>query len=254
MDNTGISFHRDLAGQTLEWFGSDHPDKYQYHLNHRFSELQEYGWIDSKFTYEFNQHGFRSEEFNGGDSVVFLGASDTLCTGMPLEESWPYRVASELKLKRYNLGLGGASGGTAYRMACHWLPILKPKIVVLMSPMNDRFELADDTLGERSYYQLGPNMLGTRSIYWRDFEDVQLKKELIRFYKMWASSEHNLEITQQKNNMAIAYITNSINAKFILADSFADCEKIAVDLARDLLHAGKKTNKIMADTILSRIS
>lgn len=253
MTNLGISFHTHYAGQTLEWFGTDNPETYEYNLKNRYDEMVEYDCIDRKFTYEFNDLGFRSETFSEGDCIVFLGASDTLCTGVSLEDSWPYQVASSLNLKRYNLGLGGGSGSSAFRMAQYWLPKLNPKVVVLMSPMNTRFELADDSTGERAYYQLGPSMYEKSSAYWDYFKSKHLKSDLMHFYKLWIAAEDNLLLLQQKNNMAVAYLASTINAKFALADSITDCKDIAVDLGRDLLHAGPKTNKLMTDIVLSRI-
>lgn len=253
MENLGRSSHFHYAGQTLEWFGMDTEKTYQHHIQHKYDLMREYGWIDKKFTYQFNKHGFRSEEFTGGDSIVFLGASDTLCTGVPLEESWPYIVASNLNLKRYNLGLGGASGSTAFRMAKYWLDKLNPKLVVLMSPMNTRFELADEVDGQRAYFQLGPSMYEKDSAYWDYFKNKHLKSDFFHFYKVWSVAEDNLLLLQEKNELAIECLANKINAKFVLADSVKDCKDIAVDLGRDLLHAGTKTNQLMADIVLSRI-
>lgn len=253
MDNLGMSFHEHLAGKSLEWFGMDTEEVYQQHIKSKYDLMHQYGWVDKKFTYQFNEHGFRSEEFVGGDSIVFLGASDTLCTGVPLEESWPYKVASSLNLKRYNLGLGGASGSTAFRMAKYWLDKLNPKIVVLMSPMNTRFELADDDDNQRAYFQLGPNMYEKNSAYWAHFKNKQLKSDFFHFYKVWIAAEDNLILLQEKNELAIECLASRINAKFVLADSVKDCKDIAVDLGRDLVHAGTETNKLMADVVLSRI-
>lgn len=254
MDNLGTSAHIHLASQTVEWFGMDTEEAYQRHMKNKHDLMLEYGWVDKKFTYQFNEHGFRSEEFTGGDSIVFLGASDTLCTGVPLEESWPYKVASSLNLKRYNLGLGGASGSTAFRMAKYWLDKLNPKIVVLMSPMNTRFELADEIDGQRAYFQLGPNMYEKKSAYWDYFKNKQLKSDFFHFYKVWSAAEDNLLLLQEKNELAIECLVNKFNAKFVLADSDKDCKEIAVDLGRDLTHAGTKTNQIITNLILNRIS
>jgi hypothetical protein len=254
MDNLGTSFHIRFANQTLEWFGMDNTEAYQYNVATRYDEMVENDWVDKKITYEFNEYGFRSESFDGGDSIVFLGASDTLCTGVPLEESWPYKVASSLNLKRYNLGLGGGSGNTAFRMATYWLEKLKPKIVVLMSPMSVRFELADDTTEPRAYYQISPNLFEQNSLYWKNFKNKHMKSELSQFYKLWTSSEDNLFLLQKKNEMAIAHLANTINAKFALADSAKDCEDIAVDFGRDLIQAGTKTNQLITNLVLDRIS
>ena len=254
MEELGKSFHIQFASQTLNWFGSDSAKNYEINLKNDRERMERYNWIDQPITYDFNEHGFRSESFiSDQDSIVFLGASDTLGTGLPLEDTWHYKVATELKLRRYNLGLGGASGNTAFRMASYWLSRLNPKIVVLMSPLNPRFELAEDIDGERFYYQLGPGMWSKDSLYWGYFKDKNLKSKFKNFYQLWTASEDNLLLQQKKNELAISKLSDDIGSKFVLADGDTDWVGANVDYARDLMHFGREGNKIVAERILSRI-
>ena len=250
----GHSLHSEFAGQTLDWFGNDSFEKHCYYKKTRLSELEQFGLVDQEFTYTFNTHGFRSEEFNTEDSIVFLGASDTLGTGMPLEDTWTYLVAKELGLRRYNLGQGGGSGCTSFRLASYWLEHLNPKVVVYMSPLNPRCELAKDDSGETIYHQLSPAISAGLSPFWKKFQDEELKKDLIQYYNQWISSDDNLILLQHKNNLAIDKLSGNMNAKFILADSDKDWGIATCDLARDLMHGGVETNKNIAKMVLERIS
>jgi len=250
----GRSLHYKIANQTLEWFGNDSLENNQYYKNRRMSDLIEFGWVDKTFTYSFNEHGFRSETFTDESSVVFLGASDTLGTGMPLEETWTYIVAKELGLRRYNLGQGGGSGSLCFRLASYWLPILKPKVVIYMSPLNTRYELATSHTGETIYHQLSPSMLYGLSPFWNRFKDKDLMNELTQYYNQWAETEINLTLLESKNKLAISKLADNIDAKFALADGQSDWDDAMCDFARDLIHGGVQTNKNIANIILDRLS
>lgn len=252
-DILGRSLHFRLANQTLEWFGNDSFGRKKYHIEHRLSDLIDFGWLDRNFTYSFNECGFRSETFVDEPSVVFLGASDTLGTGMPLEETWTYIVAKELGLRRYNLGQGGGSGSTCFRLASYWLPKLNPKTVIYMSPLNTRYELVTSHTGETIYHQLSPSMLYGLSPFWNNFKDKDLMKELTRYYNQWAETELNLTLLEAKNKLAISKLADDINAKFVLADSQSDWDDAMCDFARDLIHGGVQTNKNIANIILERL-
>ena len=262
MNYVGKSIHHRLSGKIVNWLVGDSQEIYNHNLKHHYDLLESNGWLNRTIDYSFNRHGFRSEEFSSDDSIVFLGASDTLGVGLPIEYTWCHIVAQELKLKMFNLGQGGSSGCTAFRLASYWIPILKPKVVILMSPLNPRIELISDSLlsdinteHKRSYYQMGPHVLDTRSYFWSYISDHSVKKELQSFYHAWSSSELNLTLMQQKNNLAISMLAQQSGSKFILACSEKDWKGThGTDYSRDLQHCGMKGNQIVAELILDRVS
>jgi hypothetical protein len=218
-----------LANQEIDWLPMDDEERYEHNLKTNKTLLEKYNWIGKKFTYRFNSDGFRSEEFEGDqDCVVFLGCSHTMGIGVPNDTVWTSLVAASLGLKCYNLGIGGASNDTAFRLGYHYIPKLKPKLVVLLVPDQDRFELFDR---HRNFFQYGP--------WCAD-----------HFYKQWSLMEANSYLNKLKNTLALTAVCNSINAKFINFDSNAI--KV-VDLARDLGHFGIESHRMFSQQVLNSL-
>jgi len=223
-----------LANQEINWHGTDSKELYQKNLIRNRSQLQQYNWIDQPITYKFNSHGFRADEFESTDSgVVFIGCSHTLGVGLPVESTWAHRVSTELKLKNYNLGVGGSSNDTAFRLLYHWIKQLKPSLVIFLSTERTRLELHID---DEQLYDLGVWPIGFPMID--------------NFTKSWLSSDINSEMNYLKNTLAIKQLCCEHNVKYVQENVSAIC---AIDKARDLQHYGKKTNHGIANMFLSRL-
>jgi hypothetical protein len=218
-----------LANQTLEWLPMDTEERYKDNLKHKKRLLKQNGWVDKKVTYKFNSQGFRCDEFETDtDCAVFLGCSHTMGIGLPVDAVWPSLVAAELKLKCYNLGIGGSSNDTAFRLGYHYIPKLKPKVVVLLSPDSNRFEIYNK---EKTFTSHGP---------WSDTP----------FYREWALRHENGIINQEKNALALKAICDANHAQYI---RFSITDFYRTDLARDLAHYGVKTNLQFSKTVLKLI-
>lgn len=215
--------------QILEWLPSDSQECYQQNLLHRKQELQQHGWIDCHFTYTFNSHGFRCKEFSHDATVMFLGCSHTVGIGLPLHRIWPELVAQELGMHCANLGIGGSSLDTAFRLCYGYIDMIHPKIVVLMKPAAQRMELFMGFIQP-------PRQLG----HWSDEPEA----------KSWISDERNAWVSETKNVIAIRSMCKDRAIRLIELDSTIN----QVDLARDLLHGGVKTNVMIAQTVLHLIN
>lgn len=214
-----------------QWLGTDSKTQYLDNLKNNYEGLQSNGWIDASFTYKFNSHGFRCDEFTDDDSIMFLGCSHTLGVGLPLEATWAYQTAKALKLKCVNLGQGGCSSDTAYRLASYYIDRLKPKIVVIRPPDPARFEMFN---------------YSTRPIAHNPHSSMSVAN-----YKEWFSCEYNHILNEEKNLGAIELLCNKIKSKFIIAKE-VDNDPIK-DAARDLMHSGVGNNKQFADNLLNII-
>ena len=224
-----------FANQELLWFNGDSEDRYLTHLKERYADLKENQWINRSFTYKFNNHGFRCDQFNDTPNIVTLGCSLTFCMGVPIEDSWPTLVANELNLTCFNLGVQAASHDTAFRLAYHWLEKIKPKIVVLWGPDQDRFELSAD----QQFYSYLPNK-----------PDLYPGRD---FYKQWITNSTNGLLNKTKNTLAIKYLCNKLDIKFIDMLDLKRAYNFRADLARDLSHPGIKSNLTIAKAVLSSI-
>lgn len=221
----------------LAWLPSDTDQHYQQNLISRYQELSNNNWVNKQFTYKFNSHGFRSEEFSQDDSIMFLGCSMTVSIGLPLEDSWAYQVAKNLNLKRFNLAIGGAGPDTAFRLANHYIPQITPKLVVYVEPPPGRFTLIS---ADEEFYDFFTGQI--------DYINSDFRK----YYEHWLSLEENLTLDSLKNKLAIQSLCQENNTKFVFAKSYTEMKFL--DYARDLVHSGVKSNKDFAEIILNRIN
>jgi hypothetical protein len=223
--------------QEFNWLTSDLEELYLENVKTNYNVLSEYGWVDCKFTYKFNSHGFRCDEFTNEDSIAFFGCSYTCGIGLPLENMWAYHVANNLNLKSVNLGIGSTGPGTSFKLANHYIPQIMPKIVVYVEPPPARFSISS---ADGYIYDLS---VSTEKIYAHD----QLKD----FYNHWISLAENSDLDYLKNKLAIQLLCHQNKIKFV----YARCNEMHnIDLARDLGHRGVKSNLQFSKFILNRLS
>jgi hypothetical protein len=230
--NIQDSPHFKFANQELDWFPMDSKIRYDHNLKHNFDKLAEYGWVDSKFTYKFNSQGFRCDEFTEEPSVVFLGCSITQGIGLPLKNTWSYIVSQNLKLQCFNLGIGGGSNDTAFRLAFTRLNQIKPKLVVLCSPFPERLEL----LSPSEQIQLLANT------------PTQLPG--MDYYNIWISNNDNSILNTAKNTLAIERLCAASSFKFVNVNI---TQIKFLDYARDLMHPGIQSNQAFAEFVLTLV-
>ena len=226
----------------LLWLINDYELTYEHNLKNNREELEKYNWTNRQFTYKFNSHGFRSEEFSNDDSIMFFGCSYTVGIGLPLENTWAYLVAQNLNLKCFNLGIGATGPDTSFRLANHYIPQIKPKIVVYAEPHPSRFSL----VGVDDIYQFT-----THNIVSIKYDDTT---KFNSFYEQWVLNDENIKLNSIKHRLAIQAICQQYNIKFAFAESYSELAPVDLDFARDLMHPGVESNKIFAELILSRIN
>jgi hypothetical protein len=216
--------------QVLDWNGTDSKEAYQ--KNIKDSKLESYvrQW-DGKLTYNCNSYGFRSKELvEDTNSIVALGCSHTFGIGLSENETYISQLAKMLNLNYYNLGVPAASADTVFRIASYWIPVIKPKIVVMVAPEETRFEMRKN---KNDFNVFGPNFEVTKAIH----------RDILETFIM---NDENPQLNQQKNLLAIENITNRNSAKFYWYDQSIMYKNGEKDLARDLQHSGPKRNNGVA--------
>jgi hypothetical protein len=227
------STYKRYSDISINWLPSDTEELYKKNLIEKKSLLEQNNWIDRKFTYTFNSEGFRSERFTNNPTAMFLGCSYTVGIGLPVEDIWPTLVAKHLNMSCANLGQGGASADTAFRLCLGWINKIKPKIVIFLQPPGIRWEILNyqkiEFLGASSSPHFGYEQ------YMNDY---------------WAD-ENNHHFNTVKNTLAIQQLCADRNIKFIKFDKFPNHDQ--KDLARDLAHAGVKTHQSFATQVCNKI-
>lgn len=222
-----------FANTTQDWLVGDIEEFYLKNLKTKFDLLQSNGWIDYKFNYKFNSYGFRCKEFTKNPTLMTLGCSMTVGIGLPVEHIWPELVAKNLNLECANLGIGGSSHDTAFRMCYGYIDIVKPKLVILMGPARPRFEVIHDN----NACNLTPVSVAING-------DDSFFKTMIH--------PQNEFFNFQKNYLAIKLMCMERNIKFLYYPT-TEFVWVANDYARDLSHPGIKAHELTANKILKKL-
>lgn len=213
------SYYKPLANTTVYWLPMDTEELYLSNLEKKFSLLEKNNWINKIIEYKFNSYGFRSEEFTSEPGIMFLGCSLTIGIGIPTEHRWTDIVSNNLKLKCYNLGIGGGSNDAAFRMCAGYIDKINPKIVIHRIPPGIRIESVTD------------NEIDNITINSNNFNQLTNR---------YAMQDQNDQLNRMKNLLAIENLCIKRNIKFIILDESVKVPYI--DYARDLCHPGIKYN------------
>ena len=254
-------------GETRKWLNPDSEELFDEHMSRDSTrkKLKELGWTKDSITYKINKYGFRSDDLtysdDTSDSIVFLGCSITVGIGVPWENTFSKIISDTLKLKCFNLGIGGGSMDSCFRYAYYWLEKLKPKIVVLLEPNKYRKEIKFYTSDNILCYQnLLPHLkFKNENPLSVPFEctsqkELGIKEEYEHFYRDWILEDQNAELLREKNLLAIKYLSDKINSKFVsltIEEALANEEN---DYGRDLKHSGINHHKHISKMMLEKIS
>lgn len=214
--------------QTLYWSGSDCQTLWEKNMNipKFYDYLKRMKWDnDQAIEYKFNSHGFREDNFDQRDNHLAIGCSFTEGVGLRKDQIWPSKLTNLIGNHVWNLGIGGASADTCFRILNYYIKMLKPKSVFLLIPPLMRLELHSSN-GVDCYLPTSTNV---------PF-----------FIKQWMYCEDNGNINRYKNILAMKQLCADQNIKLYTQG----CERIRrpskIDLARDLIHYGEETQEYFA--------
>jgi len=222
-----------LAGTVQYWDTSDSAHRYQENLNNPVNKklLEKYNFVNAVIEYRFNNDGFRGQEIDNSECLCF-GCSFTMGTGIHEESTWPAQLSKIINASVANLGHAGSSNDSALRFALHYVSKLKPKIAVWLQTDMFRLEIIDE------HTRIVDNVIINHlenSPYQNDY-----------FIKQWSLNEINQQLNLCKNTLAFKQICqeNSTKCIILLRD-----EVLHLDMARDLMHPGRESNKKLAERI-----
>jgi len=234
-----------LAGQEVNWLDTDSAEQYSANYNdtNKRKLLEKLRWTKHNITYTFNSNGFRAPEFKKNEpNIVFLGCSFTVGIGLNISDTFSHNVSQSLGLQNYNLGKGGGSNKTAFRVGHHWIPKLKPKIVVLMSPEITRSEII---MGGKAI-NLSAHIKEAETVLWP-------------YVKIHMAEIENSNLDFLANTLALEKISTDVGARFILLRKKNDMLEAKerdgkiLDYGRDLQHLGRSSHELTTEHILAKI-
>jgi len=231
--------HTSLGGKHLcYWNSSDSEARWQ--ANMRDPEcrkrLEDAGYGHHlSIRYRFNKFGFRCDEFDQTPCVVALGCSFTSGVGLREEDIWCTQLARRLNLSLVNLGVAGGSMDTCARLLYHWLPQLDARLVCMLEPPSDRFEVKVPS--DYSPRVFAPNFVNS------PYEVLP---------KIWYSDDANSQINLWKNRLVLAQICDKHRVPLVSTDLCTGLMKFKSDgqifpPARDLMHEGARSHVFCAD-------
>ena len=224
--------------KTILWDTSDSESAYHSNLANPRTKIQlaQLGYIDNPILYKLNSHGFRTLEFAQSFDAVCFGCSFTMGTGLHETDTWPSQLTQLSSICTANLGHAGSSNDTAYRMAQHYLPLIKPKYAFWLQTDRNRIEILNDTANSST------NILANDQSNKFYHNDNAIKE--------WFASTTNQDLNFEKNTRAFNHLCNELN---IICVNFSRDTVEHLDVARDLQHPGIKTNRAIAEKFLQSL-
>ena len=150
----------DRAGMTHQWCPSDTVENYKVMQKNGVPNYS----VDD-FSYKFNSHGFRCDEFTEHSDlpILFMGCSLTEGIGLPIQDVWPMHILSRIrsmpkykncKIPFWSIALGGTGTDVAARELVNHIDRLKPKYIFYHLSSRYRREIK---FGTESFRWWAPN-------------------------------------------------------------------------------------------------
>lgn len=243
-----IPFLNNRANQTVQWVNTDKEQNYKT-ITKKGPNL----YSKTDVEYKYNSDGYRCDDFTlpSDFPIVFVGCSSTEGIGLPLYETWSYKILEKIRAKTgfnipyWSVALGGVGIDTAPNKL-YWLTSkykIKPKIVFgLFPPLYRReFQIMSDTTGTwLPNMQMNDQMpINVERLFSDEFFTLhQSARSLttlevlceLHESQMWCGS-WGLENAKQRE------LLNS----FPSITHFDNVNPRLVDMARDDVHAGPVT-------------
>jgi len=221
---------------------SDSQKKFMISLNTKGPE-----WEYAKLTFNYtrNSYGHRSKELteiNSDNYILFTGCSLTEGIGLPIENRYSNILSNLLQCDMYNLALGGTGNDIIFYNLVTWFSLIKtkPKLVVIQWTGDTRFMVSPSV---NHIVANGP---------WDDECQTFITSGDIHGY-------FNSKTTILKKLIRNIIDVPIIEIPFMNGDNiqskntFNMTPNINVDLARDLMHPGIKSNQNLATALFYHI-
>jgi len=254
------TFHRlNHRNKTEQWHQSDRED--QYKTENVFGPNI---YTPESFDYKFNSYGFRCDEFDLPSDVpiVFLGCSFTEGEGLPVDKTWAYVLLEHIRNKTkknipfWNLAISGGSTDINAGVLANFIDQLRPRYVFYLRPpwMRRAIFVEKDHLQNWIPGYLGsphPWMLPTHfteTLIHEDFAIQQADRSLTiidLLAERYNTKVYHFPWQLGESENAIQPSINRLKNFYKLSVPWLE----NIDMARDSLHPGPATHKMVADRL-----
>lgn len=244
---------------SIDWYSSDQEEVFRQNI---LTSPNNYNEFD--FNYKFNSHGFRCDEFTEESEmpIVFLGCSMTEGVGLPLEDTWQYklwnkiRTATGRKIPFWSLAVAGTGPMTQINLLHHFRKFIKkPVFVFAYMPPATRMEFNYGPLSEmvlsnpwsRGVIPHSQNITDDYTFQLSMLEryapllDAISENDCKVYFAGWSYTEDDYQVIRQCYNISLVfplrYHELDEPGKKMLDD----------DKARDMWHTGPLFNARLAD-------
>lgn len=240
-DIWGRSLYHEHINQTLEWCPGDSKQSFDQHMADKESRalLEQNGWVGKKIEYKFNEYGYRCDSWDNdiGCRVLFAGCSQTIGIGLPLDVLWAPRVAEYLEVPYHNIACGGADWQHVTQRLTHWIPKLKPMVVILKEPPAERLNWWDKETGVSTSDFSEEELMSCR---------IKESRPLIDMIDNNNSEWYKWSMTQIIEQLCIEHHIKLIRVPSGRLNYDANYK---TDLARDLNHFGKQEQDYTVEVV-----
>lgn len=230
----------EFVNKSFNWKDSDSQENYK-EQNNLYSP--------HSITYKYNNYGFRCDDFDNWENypyrVLFAGCSMTEGTGLPLEDIWAKQVHKMIcdkigvSIPFWSVASAGSGIDHMVRYLYNVKDLLKPQIIISYVPdkvrrerwFEDRWSVWSLDLDVERNTKI---MLDTKFVEYQTEKNLAILNLILNqldCYFLYSSSMNDFSISDY------------INSPLIIQK---DHKPEQYDYARDGLHAGPRTNKIMA--------
>lgn len=230
--------------------GADSKNHFEEHLKTQPSDWE---YRSKQVLYNRNSLGHRCKELNtlSDDFILFIGCSLTEGVGVALEDSFTYKLAQKLNMDYYNLGLAGSGADLLSENLSMWFKNINkiPKLVVIQWPAPNRHyqRFADGLTPVGAWinvrYDVVPDEVKRATKY--DFVNEDVIKNFVNACDA-GYFEHYFNVLRTTT----LNFLDCLGIKYI---EFTDSDFPKLDVGRDLIHPGTKSNEALAEWLRSII-
>lgn len=233
-----------IVSRLQEFHGkSDSREKFTKSLT---TQGPDWEYANLSFNYSRNSYGHRSKEFTDLDSsnyILCAGCSVTEGIGLPVEHRYSDVLANLLECDVYNLGIGGTGNDIIFYNLVTWFSTIKkkPKLVIIQWTGNTRFLTLVDN---KKIIPNGP---------WdEDNTDFLVNGDSINYFA--SKTTMMKQLLRTMIDVPIIEIPWQADEDMRGAQHvFTITPEYSVDLARDLMHLGIKSNHSIANSLFDYI-